>query len=165
MCAKRFPTHLSLRQHKLLHTAPKLKCPICAKEYKGNRNLISHMDFMHSDKHKCPHCDYKTGLVAVFRKHVMTHEIEKGSEPPEKATRRCDICAMDFKNTRARRAHINRVHKMEEPLVDEEDENDEVAEEVEIKAEPEERVKLTGEEETPPTELVTKHFCGPCDLL
>lgn len=172
---------MNLRLHKQTHTAELVPCPICNKSFKGRKNLSSHIDFKHSDKHKCPECDYSTGLLTAFRKHVATVNHSKVSVPKKdkEPSLECDQCPMTFKYPSTKAAHMMRVHKVSvgkakkrKRVESEEDTEDSSGstdkdEEVKIKEEEEDPVDTKGVTIIHPekAKTTTSHLCGPCDKL
>lgn len=172
---------MNLRLHKQTHTAELVQCPICNKSFKGRKNLSSHIDFKHSDKHKCPHCDYSTGLLTAYRKHVATVDHSKVSlaKKDKERSLECDLCSMTFQYPSTKANHMMRVHKVAKAKKRKRVESEEDTEDSSgsIDEDEDAKVKVEVEEEDPvETEGVTiltrekpktttNHLCGPCDKL
>lgn len=167
---------MNLRLHKQTHTAELVQCPICNKSFKGRKNLSSHIYFKHSDKHKCPHCDYSTGLLTAYRKHVATVDHSKVSVAKKEKERslECDQCPMTFQYPSTKASHMLRVHKVAtakkrkrvESGEDTEDSSGSTDEDEDVKVE-EDPVETEGVTIIPPEKpkTTTSHLCGPCDKL
>lgn len=158
-----FESEDKLRSHKLTRHATYgggLTCNVCQKQYPNLLSLRQHK-FTHTvSKLKCPIC----GKECAGPRNLSTHKSYMHSDKykcticsyatgligalkshmQSHTQKMCSFCPSEFKNSIALRRHLKEVHnELEEPESDES-----VA-------------------QLPPTEdaPVSRHFCGPCDIL
>ncbi|XP_055851274.1 protein suppressor of hairy wing [Episyrphus balteatus] len=126
-CGKRFIQATQLRNHLKTHLRP-YECPECPEKFKTAKQLEKHSrehvmkkkrnefiaaQSIESDKtkrrvpkqYKCEDCNVTFRTVASFLRH------ESSEEHMENAKKHCQICGLEFKNTKALQFHVLKYHE------------------------------------------------------
>ncbi|KAK4315217.1 hypothetical protein Pmani_013545 [Petrolisthes manimaculis] len=91
-------------------------CDVCGELFRTVSMAISHKFRKHPEsvkKHYCPHCGMMFPIKVNRDKHVMTHP----EKPPDQCYP-CLCCGVEFYSARARKFHLDSVHKGAVRLVD-----------------------------------------------
>lgn len=88
ICAEKFKTVQSLKQHMLQHSEPKHECPICSKKFHRRYVLANHILSHGTPQVPCQLCGKKLKNKKSLKNHMLQHGGEK------KYT--CEICGKKF---------------------------------------------------------------------